>query len=188
VKKGESDMRKLVLLAACAALAACGKGPQGEDRSASVAEVAKKAGGAGMSRVFVDPGLWEQTVTLLSVDAPGMPPEARASMRQAMGHAQVHRACLTPEEAKNPREDFFTGKDENCRYQHFNWGGGKIDLKLECEHPNAKQMMELAGTYEARRYSLTMTATNEGSRPEEQLVMKMRVDARHIGPCAAGEG
>ena len=38
---------------------------------------------------FVNPGQWKQTVTMVSIDAPGMPPEAKAMMQQAMGEAQV---------------------------------------------------------------------------------------------------
>ena len=180
-------MKKLVLIGACVAVAACSKGAQVEEKNASVAEVAQKVRESGAGQEFVDPGLWEQTVTLLSVDAPGMPAEARAEMQKAMAQAQVRKVCLTPEKAKSPREDFFTGKDENCRYEHFKWGAGKIDLRLECQHPNARQLMELAGTYGPRRYSLTMTATNQGKSPEEQLVMKMRVDAKNVGACPAGQ-
>lgn len=181
-------MNKLVLIATCVTVAACNRGSQVDERNTSVAEVANRVRESRADQNFVDPGLWEQTVTLVSVEAPGMPPEARASMQQAMNQPQVHKACLSAKEARSPREDFFTGKDRNCRYEHFKWGAGKIDLRLECEHPNARQMMELAGTYEPRRYSLTMTATNEGKRPEEQLVMKMRVDAKNVGPCPAGGG
>ena len=87
------------------------------------------------------------------------------------------------EEAKSPREDFFTGKDKSCRYEHFKWGGGKIDLKMRCEHPGANQVAELAGGARPRRYTMTMTATNEGSGPDEQFAMKMKVDAKHVGAC-----
>ena len=169
----------LVLLAT-----GCDKGDV-EMKNASVDQVAKEMRKKGADDRFIDPGKWEQKVTLVSIDAPGLPEEARSSMQKAMGQSQVHAVCLTPEEAKSPREDFFTGKDNNCRYEHFNWGKGKIDLKLMCKHPNASQMMELAGTYEPRRYSMTMTATSAGSGPEEQMKMTMRVDARHAGACDA---
>jgi hypothetical protein len=32
-----------------------------------------------------------------------------------------------------------------------------------------------------------MTATNLGKAPEERLVMKMKVDAKNVGPCPAGQ-
>ena len=176
-------MRKLALLP-LVLLAGCDKGDV-EMKNASVDQVAKEMRKQDANDRFIDPGKWEQKVTLVSIDAPGLPEEARSSMQKAMGQSQVHAVCLTPEEAKSPREDFFTGKDKNCRYEHFNWGKGKIDLKLMCKHPNASQMMELAGNYEPRRYSMTMTAISEGSGPEEQMKMTMRVDAKHVGDCDA---
>ena len=179
-----NEMRTWLLLPILL-VAACDRGGV-EMENASVNEVTETMRKQRGADKFIDPGQWEQSVTLVSIDAPGMPEEMRTAMKKAMSQVQVHNVCLTPEEAKSPREDFFTGKDQNCRYDHFKWGEGKIDLKLQCEHPNAKQMMELAGTYEPRRYSMTMTATNEGQSPQEQMVMKMKVDAKHVGPCKEG--
>ena len=102
--------------------------------------------------------------------------------------AQTNEVCLSEKDAKSPREDFFTGKDENCRYEHFNWGSGKIDLKLMCNHPNAHQEMTLAGTYEPKSYSMTMTMANQGKTPEEQMKMTMKVDAKNVGQCSVKQG
>jgi hypothetical protein len=155
-----------------------------EMKNASVGEVAKEVRQARASS-FVNPGRWEQKATLVSIDAPGMPPEAKAMMGRAMGEAQVHDVCLTEEQARRPREDFFAGADKNCRYEHFNWGGGKIDLKLNCKHPQATQTMALVGEYEPNNYTMNMTATNVGGGPAGDMVMKMRVEARRVGPCTA---
>ena len=177
-------MRKLAIVPVMlAVIAGCDKGGV-EMKNASVKEVAETMRKQGDDK-FVDPGKWQQTVTLVSIDAPGMPREARDAMQQAMRTAQVNEVCLSKKDAKSPREDFFTGKDENCRYEHFNWGGGKIDLKLMCNHPNARQQMTLAGTYAPRSYSMTMTMANEGKRPEEQMKMVMKVDAQNVGQCSA---
>ena len=180
-------MKIALILASATLLAACNSEPEVKMENASIGEVAKEMRKQASNDSFVNPGQWKQTVTMVSIDAPGMPPEAKAMMQQAMGQAQVHNVCLSAEQAKSPKEDFFAGADKNCRYEHFNWGGGKIDLKLKCEHPNASQTMELAGTYEPKRYSMTMTATNEGSGPVEQFAMKMKVDAKHVGQCTAKE-
>jgi len=165
------------------ALAACGDSDKVEMKNASVSEVAKTMQAKGADDRFVDPGAWEQTVTFVSMDAPGMPAQAKDMMARAMGKAQVHDVCLTEDKAKNPREDFFTGADKNCRYEHFKWGGGKIDLKLDCRHPNAHQVMELTGTYKPQSYVMAMAMTNEGKEPGEHMVMKMRVDAKRTGAC-----
>jgi Protein of unknown function (DUF3617) len=170
-------MLPLVLLAA-----ACGD-DKVDMKNASVGQVAKEMRNKQADEKFIDPGEWEQTVRLVSIDAPGMPEQVRTAMQKAMHSAQVHKVCLSPEDAKNPREDFFTGKDESCRYEHFKWGGGKIDLKLICKRPGGNQNMELAGTYAPRGYTMTMTATSEGGAPQEQMKMVMKVDAKHVGAC-----
>ena len=46
--------------------------------------------------------------------------------------AEAHRSCLTPEEAKRPKEDFFAGAAKNCRYERFDMGSGKIDAVMKC--------------------------------------------------------
>jgi hypothetical protein len=169
-------------------LAACSSEPEVKMENASVGEVANEIRKqAADDNSFVDPGKWQQTVSLLKIDAPGMPAEARQMMQQAMDKPQVHEICLSPEQAKSPKEDFFAGADQNCRYEHFNWGKGKIDLKLNCKHPNAVQTMTMVGTYSPEAYVMSMTATNVGGGPEGQMTMTMKVDAKRIGECDGKE-
>jgi len=179
-------MTKLLLVLPLIMLAACNNEPEVKMENVTVGEVAKEMRKQG-NDIFVNPGKWQQVVTLVDIEAPGMPPEAKTAMRQAMGQAQTHEVCLTEAQAKSPREDFFAGADKNCRYEHFNWGDGKIDLKLNCKHPNATQTMVLTGDYQPNNYSMAMTATTKGAMPIEQMVMKMKVDAKRIGACDAGD-
>ena len=175
-------MKRFALALPLICLAACNNNDV-DMKNASPEEVAAemrdKSGGDG----FVNPGKWQQTVTLIDIEAPGMPPEAKSMMQKAMGEAQVHEVCLTKEQAKSPKEDFFTGKDQNCTYEHFKWGDGKIDLKLNCQHPNAKQTMLLTGDYEPNSYTMNMTANTEGGSAMEKMTMKMKVDAKRVGEC-----
>jgi hypothetical protein len=177
-------MKAMLCLMPLALLAACDSGSDIKMENGSAAEVAgemRKQNSAG----FVNPGKWQQVVTLIDIEAPGMPAEAKTALRQAMGQTQTHEVCLTEAQAKSPREDFFTGADQNCRYETFEWGGGKIDLKLNCSHASARQTMVLTGDYQPNSYAMAMTATTKGSKPIEQMVMKMKVDARRVGACDA---
>lgn len=167
-------------------LAACGNEPDIEMENASVSEVAKEVRKAGTD-TFVNPGKWQQTASLLEIEAPGMPPEARQMMQKAMDRVQVHEVCLTPDQAKSPKEDFFAGADKNCRYEHFNWGDGKIDLKLNCKHPQATQTMAMIGSYSPDAYTMTMTMANAGGGPQGQMTLKMKVDAKRLGACDGNE-
>ena len=176
-------MRIIITLLPVVLLAAACGDDKVDMKNASAEQVAKEMREKRADEKFIDPGKWEQTVRLVSIDAPGMPQQVRSAMQKAMQSAQVHTVCLSPEDAKSPREDFFTGKDDSCHYEHFKWGGGKIDLKLICKRPSGTQNMELAGTYAPRGYAMTMTATSEGGAPQEQMKMVMKVDAKHVGAC-----
>lgn len=180
-------MTKLLLALPLFMLAACDSEPDVKMENASIGEVAKEMRKQAGGDSFVNPGKWQQTVTLLEIDAPGMPPEAKAMMQKAMDKEQIHNVCLTEAQAKSPREDFFTGADQNCRYEHFNWGGGKIDLKLNCKHPNATQTMVLTGNYQPNGYVMIMTSSTDGAGPMEKMTMKMKVDARRVGDCDGSE-
>ena len=176
-------MTKLLAALPLILLAACDSSPDVKMENASIGEVAQEMRQATGKEGFISPGKWQQTVSLLEIEAPGMPDEIRAGMRRAMGNKQVHEVCLTKEQAKSPKEDFFAGADKNCRYEHFNWGDGKIDLKLNCKHPQATQTMAMVGSYSPDAYTMTMTATNVGGGPAGEMTMKMKVDAKRIGEC-----
>jgi hypothetical protein len=183
-------MNRFALLMPLIALAACDSSPEVKADNAKPSEVAAKMRDAAGKGSFVRPGEWEQTVSLLSIEAPGMPPEAKEYMQRAMNKAQVHKVCLSKEQAENPREDFFTGADQNCTYEHFNWGGGKIDLKLICKHEQATTTMAMAGTYTPDNYVLTMTSTNnrtEKGLEAGNMTMTMKVDAKRVGECSQKE-
>jgi hypothetical protein len=179
-------LRHLLLIAPLALLAACGS-DEVDVENATPSEVARELRDADAEQGFVNPGKWRQTVTMLEMSAPGMPPEAAAAMNQVAKQAQVHEVCLTEAQAKRPREDFFTGADQNCKYEHFKWGGGKLDLKLNCKHPQATQTMVLTGEYEPDSYTMAMTATSSGDAPAAAMTMKMKVDAERIGECTGKE-
>ena len=73
-------MKSAAILIACALpLAACNKGPQVNEKNASVAEVAKKVREAGGEESFIRAGLWESKVTIEKFEMPGMPPRNGAA-------------------------------------------------------------------------------------------------------------
>ena len=132
-------MKRFVLALPLIMLAACDSSPDVEAQNAKPSEVAAKMREAAGKGSFVRPGQWEQTVTLLKIEAPGMPPEARTMMQKAMDKAQVNNVCLSKEQAENPREDFFTGADKNCTLRAFQLGRRQdrpqIDLQASSRRP-----------------------------------------------------
>jgi hypothetical protein len=160
--------------------------PSINEKNASVAEVSNSVQRASAEgRLRFTPGKWLSTVTFDEMSMPGLPPAAAKMMQRQMGTSQTTESCLTPEEANKPTADFFSGK-QNCRYDHFKMGGGKIDAKMVCSHGDANQTFELDGTYSSDEYHMAMKGNVPG--PDGQtMTMKMHVDAKHAGACTAKE-
>lgn len=185
-------MNNGILLTTCVvALASCNKGPQVEAKNASAEEVAKKVQQAGGTGSFVNPGRWVSKVTIEQMTMPGIPAGAAAQMKSLAGQVQTHESCLTPEEVKQPKADFFAGNDKNCRYDHFTMAGGKIDAQMTCQAPgkgDSAMKMTMAGTYSGDAYQMEMGMTSDaGDALTKGMAMKMRVDANRVGQCTGKE-
>jgi hypothetical protein len=184
--------RLVLLITGIAALAACNKSPQVNEQNASVAEVAQKVREAGADSMFVNPGKWQSKVTIEQFEVPGMPPQMAQRMKETMAKFQERsfETCLTKEDAKRPKEDFFTGKNSACRYDHFTMGDGKIDALMRCGggEGGAVQVMSMTGTYSPEAYAMRMAMTREGGpKPSAGTTMKMRVESHRIGECTGDE-
>jgi hypothetical protein len=183
-------MKAVVCLIACALpLAACNKGPQINEKNASVDEVAQKVREASASQTLIDPGRWETKVSVLDIDAPGMPPQMAAQMKKVIGKMQEHSfsSCLTEEDVKRPKEDFFAGNNKDCRYDHFTMSGGKIDAALRCEgKPEGGMTMAINGSYANDRYEATMAMDVAGGR-EGEMKIKSHSESHRVGQCRGDE-
>ena len=184
-------MKRVVLITCLAALAACNKSPQMDAKNASVAEVAQKVREAGAETTFVNPGKWQSKVTIEEFEVPGMPPEMAQRMKATMAQFQQRgfETCLTREEAKRPKGDFFTGKNNRCRYDHFTMGDGKIDAQMRCgDTGGATQVMTMIGTFSPEAYQMHMAMVREGGpKSSAGTTMKMRIESHRIGECTGDE-
>ena len=178
-------MKIAVLALPLLILAACDSGPTVKADNAKPSEVAAKVRAAGGGSSFVRPGKWVSTVTIQEMNVPGMPPEFTARMKEQMAQAREYESCLTPEEAKKPKEGFFAGVDKSCKYDHFEMTGGKIDATMRCNREGMSQTMIMAGTYSDERYDMQMSSTMQGAGPRGGMALKMRVDSKRVGECDA---
>lgn len=173
--------RAILLLSLALPLAACGSEPTVDEKNASVEEVAEKVREASRDDEFIRPGKWQSRVTIEEMEMPGMPPQAAEQMKRMIARTQSSETCLTPDQAKQPREKFFSG-NENCRYDHFRMGGGKIDAAMRCQAGGSAQLMEMSGTYSPDSYRMRMKSRSEGG-PGEGMTMRMKVEATRVGEC-----
>lgn len=182
-------MKPAICLAGLLLLSACDSSPEVDVKDANasqVAEAVRKSGIGGDDDFQVRPGKWESKVAIEEIDIPGMPAGMQESMKKAFAERQPgsFTSCLTPEQARMPKEDFFAGKDNKCRYDRFKMGDGRIDAKMRCDAGQGAQVMEMAGTYSPESYSMTMTTVREGGAGAGgEARMKMRMDAKRVGEC-----
>ena len=173
-----------------ALLAGCNSQPSVHAENASVADVAAKAKDA----IKIEPGQWSTKINILSLDIPGMKDPAMLKMMQERMKERSSTAvtsCVTPEEAAKPPEKFFAGDASgNCRYEHFDLAGGKLDAAMVCKSPDGKgQMrMEMAGSFGTAAYDVTSNMTTNGSgMPGGGMVMKAHVTGSRTGVCTGKE-
>lgn len=173
-----------VIIACCAALAACNKGPEVHERNASVEQVANAVNASAAAKdLYLKAGEWKVDATVEEMSIPGLPPQAQSEMKQVMGQRgnNSYQYCLTPEQAKKPGGKFFNRQaDRNCRYDHFTMGGGKIDAVMRCAAPAGSMSMTIDGTYSPDSYSTHVAMVMEG---REKMTMKMRSEAHRVGEC-----
>jgi hypothetical protein len=177
------------VIASVLCLTACNKGPDINVKNASVGEVAQKVRDASAGQSFVDPGKWQTKVTVLDVDIPGMPPQMAQQMKQSMATMKEHSfdSCLTEADVKRPKEGFFAGNNNNCRYDHFTMSDGKIDAALRCEgKPTGTMTMTINGTYSHDSWEAT-TAMDVSGGTEGGMKMRSRSESRRVGECTAEE-
>jgi len=181
----------LLIAAGTVALGACSKSPRIDEKNATPAEVAQKVHEAGIDQDMVQPGLWLSKVTIEKFDMPGMPPEMAGRMRTMMAENQGHdfQTCLSPGDVKQPKEDFFAGKNSECRYEHFTMGDGKIDALMHCGKEEGATTMRMAGTYSPDVYQMHMATEMEASDDAvHAMQMQMRIEAHRVGECSAKQG
>ncbi len=180
-------MKQMMLVVACAVpLAACNSQPSVKEKNATVEQVANDVREASKGGQFVRPGKWESTVTIDEMSMPGVPPQAAAQMKKMFAGTHTTQTCLTPEEAKQPKANFFSGNDQ-CRYDHFTMSGGKVDAKMHCNEGGMSQVMQMDGTYSAESYEMHMQSTAQGAAQGQPINMKMTVTAKRVGECTANE-
>ncbi|HWI77470.1 MAG TPA: DUF3617 domain-containing protein [Sphingomicrobium sp.] len=178
--------RAILLMSLALPLAACGSKPTVDEKNASVEQVANSVREASRNEAMIRPGKWQSTMTIEDMDMPGMPPETQAQMRKMFAQARVTENCVTPEEARQPQPKMFAGSDQ-CRYDHFTMGNGKIDAEMHCNQQGVSQTMTMAGTYGPEAYAMHMSSKTEGGPAGEAMSMKMKVEAKRIGDCSGKE-
>lgn len=180
--------RAAFAIASILCLSACNRSPEVNVTNASGEEVVQAVRHSGVmsTGMMMEPGLWQSKVTIKEMNIPGMPAGLADKMKQSFAAHEhdVSSKCLTKAEAKKPQENFFAGQDKACHYDHFTMGGGKMDMRMVCDHEGSTQTTDMTGTYTPTSYSMDVSSTASGG-PQKGMVMKMHADAHRVGECPA---
>ena len=178
-------MRRLAPFLSIMALAACDTGPKVSVENATPEEVAAEMKKSGVAEQLRKPGQWETTMSVVNVEAPGMPPEALDQMRQMMGNGQATQRCVTAEELKQV-ESFIGQNNANCRFDHYRVSGGKIDGKAKCTQGAVNQLMTMNGTFNADSSDMTIRSETSGGPPGQNMKVTMNIKSKRLGDCPPG--
>jgi hypothetical protein len=185
--RGYPMPKLIVALMPALALAACNSSPTVQATNASGEEVAEKMAGSGASGQLVSPGQWEITTRINDISVPGLPPQTAAQMKGAMGKDKSFTDCITPEEAKRPREGMFAGGDKSCRYDNFTMGGGKIDITMHCSGEGMARQMVMTGEYSPNAYHMNVSSSGTAKSGSGAISMQIDMTGKRIGECAADQ-
>lgn len=170
-------MRSSAVLIALFVLVGCGK--KEADRPMSAEQVAQE-----MAAVKMEPGQWEATNEIVSVDAPGRPPQA---LRQMVGQKTALSSCVTPEQAAKPSASFLAAqKNSDCSYQDFSMESGVMRGTISCTGGQmpGKMTMKMEGRYGPRSYDMNMDMTVDLGGAGKTMNIKAHTVGRRVGDCA----
>lgn len=181
-------IRTLAIAAPLLLLVACGSANKAGDNSAAVADDGAVATGGGFK---LEAGEWETTSELVSMEAPGMPPEIAA---KAKAQKNVFKNCLTPEQAAKPASDAFMNREAmakaNCKAESFSMTGGRLQAATICTNEQLKQAggsgemrLTIDGQYTPTSYDTTVTTVTAGPPGAGELKVVAHTVGKRIGEC-----
>lgn len=127
-------------------------------------------------------GQYRATVTFLSIDMPGAPPQMAQMMSQMMSNTTNY--CLTEAdiaEGYRAITNRSTQSGQECAYESFSFSGGQIDAVVLCNVDGRQMRMDMSGTGTATSSDIMMTMTGDFGMGDGS--MKLRAQHERIGEC-----
>lgn len=135
---------------------------------------------AQLASVKVEPGQWQSTTTILSVD--GLAPSEAGQM---VGKKTEISNCITPEQAVRPSANFLAAQQKSdCTYESFKIEAERLSGRMTCSGGAipGRMVTAMTGKYGPTAYDVTMDMQSAGA-----LRIKTRTSGRRVGECASEE-
>lgn len=170
-------IRTLLFATACA-LAACS--PPAQQNGGSPSSGAPAPGG-GSPATSLQPGQYRTTVTIVSMNMPGLPAGMAEKMRS---RPTVTEDCVTSEDVAELTRKSLVNEDsgQTCTENNITSANGRIDGSATCSRgEGGSYTMTMHGTYGANHVEMDMTMS--GQTPMGQMNQQMHMVTDRIGEC-----
>jgi hypothetical protein len=167
------------------ALTACGGASKNDGKADQKAETAgPKVADAGGVVGQINPGEWEMTVES-SVEGLSNMPAAAAGMMK--GTKATSRSCVTPEEARQPPEDMFSGGHQDCKITEQQISGGSLHSALACSGTaGTRTVITTDGRFGGDAIDVRSRIETSGRGPA--MTITSHLNGHRVGDCPAGKG
>lgn len=159
---------RLLILVPLAALAACG------------GEAEKKA---ETRAAHIDAGQWQTDFEITTLTARD---EGPAKITTPVGTRTSGATCVTAENATRPPPTLLVGAPFECEYQDFYMRNGRINLSMQCRHPDFRERVGVTavGDFTATGYQATVQYTTREAGPGDVVVVTRATGRRTGAACA----
>lgn len=177
------------------ALAACNSQNKAEaNRTAAGASSGAQAGPASS----LQPGRWEMTMRVVSLEVPNAAPEMAERLRQQpMPPPQMTPNCITPEEASDfvgnfRRQILQNPQSLSCEIGDQQFGNGQIRISMNCRGQNGQpdQRLAMVGSFTATSIQAAVTAASStpvGNGTMQSVRIESTLTGRRVGECNGTE-
>lgn len=138
------------------------------------------ASGASVGTAL-QPGQYRTTVTIVSMNMPGMPAGMAEKMRS---QPNVTEDCVTSEDVAELTRKSLVNEDSNqhCSENHITSANGRIDGTATCSMgEGGSYTMQMHGTYGGNHVEMDMTTS--GQTPMGPMQQQMHMVTERIGEC-----
>lgn len=141
-------------------------------------------GGGGPMASSMQPGKYRTTVTILSMNIPGVPTQ-NINMQPT-----TTEDCVTATDISDFTQGSMTRANdgETCTQNNMTSGGGHIQGDSVCQGEGGQRTMHITGTYTSNHVEMDITSTGQMPNGAGEMSQHMRMASDRIGECAAGEG
>lgn len=174
-------LRGLLLAALCAVASCSPPASQSSDASKSGAVTTSPAGPPVQA---IHPGQYRTTVTIVSMNVPGMPAGMAEKMR---AQPNVSEDCVTSDDIAELTRKSLVDADEGqtCSDNTINSANGHIEGSATCHNEDGvSYTMQITGTYGADHVVMDMNVS--GQTPGGPMSQQMHMVTDRIGECRAG--